>query len=47
VSAKRLLEQQSDIPGQDPLAISPKRAMMAVAIMIARQLTSCAALVCY
>jgi hypothetical protein len=47
VSATRLLEQQSDIPRQNPLAISPKRAMMAVEIMIARQLTSCAALVCY
>jgi hypothetical protein len=42
-----LLEQQPDISGQDPLAVGAERAMMAVEIMIARQLTSCVALVCY
>jgi hypothetical protein len=42
-----LLEQQPDIPGQNPLAVGAVRATMAVEVMIARQLTSCAAVVRY
>jgi hypothetical protein len=47
VSATLILEQQPDVPRQDPLAVRAERAMMAVEIMIARKLTYCAALVCY
>jgi len=47
VSATRVLEQQSDVPRQHPLAVGAERAMMAVAIMIAPQLPFCAALVFY
>jgi hypothetical protein len=38
VSATRLLEQQFDILGQDPLAVAAELTMMAVEIMIPRQL---------
>jgi hypothetical protein len=41
------LSSSPTFPGQNPFAVGAEGVMMAVEVMTARQLTSCAALVCY